>query len=495
MVGDPSPREQDETDCPQMLKKMPLHLEHETRYYKVVYRGVVALVAEPDSTSRKSGAYLSYGEVISSSFAMEVEEMEPIQAETRSDTASLCVSPPSSLVSAKEGSMSSLDTQKAPSSVGAIPRVALQPKRRVLKRAIRVDKVLTGGYAVDASDFPASAESHVGFTPKRSNANALPMVGPSPIPLEDEATAPTASNLGYIFATKKNQTIVEKLSAPPLCEMGRFLYQIVSSTPLPILTGPSLDAPRTRAMLLPGTVHEVCLRLFADGEAVGYLRLSHRKGWITDRQVSVQANGTKIGGIPAVKELSQAPSATGDDSSNSVPSMTSTSTPGSVARNRHRPPRRKRQEMNTSVDQSMRSYHTPTKKPSARSLSPILLQPSDKHFMFTPSSNISIHSDDPNESVFSQMPSSTPDRSVARSFIHSHNEHAPSRFLMRVNAPRGLKVLDAPHFQVNSNRWRPCAPYVCSTDAVFCRLPTLFGAKVRLPVCQLLVNEPHQTHA
>jgi hypothetical protein len=46
----------------------------------------------------------------------------------------------------------------------------------------------------------------------------------------------------------------------------------------------------------------------------------------------------------------------------------------------------------------------------------------------------------------------TPDRSFARSTASSSLEttQSPAFFLMRVNAPRGLKILDAPHFQVNN---------------------------------------------
>ena len=100
------------------------------------------------------------------------------------------------------------------------------------------------------------------------------------------------------------------------------MYQIVSSAPIQIFTGPCVDAPRTKGVLLPGTIHEVCLRLESD-ENITYLRLSHRRGWIPDRKVSVNNGSIKIGLVPAVKEYL----ATDD-----AMSMSSSTTPGSVMR-------------------------------------------------------------------------------------------------------------------------------------------------------------------
>ena len=67
----------DEIDGPPECKRtLPQHME--TRYYRVVYRGVVALVNKPDSRSAKTGAYVSYGEIIASHQVLDVEELESV---------------------------------------------------------------------------------------------------------------------------------------------------------------------------------------------------------------------------------------------------------------------------------------------------------------------------------------------------------------------------------------------------------------------------------
>ena len=42
------------------------------RYYRIIYRGFVALLNEPKLDSKKTGAYVSYGEIIATT-AKEVE--------------------------------------------------------------------------------------------------------------------------------------------------------------------------------------------------------------------------------------------------------------------------------------------------------------------------------------------------------------------------------------------------------------------------------------
>jgi hypothetical protein len=80
----------------------------------------------------------------------------------------------------------------------------------------------------------------------------------------------------------------------------------------------------------------------------------------------------------------------------------------------------------------------------------------DPRAIVSPSSNISLLSDGSSSLDATNKSYGgggggplTPDRSVARS-VASSSSNYPSYFLMRVNAPRGLKILDAPHFQVNN---------------------------------------------
>ena len=338
---------------------------------------------------------------------------------------------------------------------------------------MRVDQVLTGGYAIDATDAPHLPEPPFSVTPKRNNLAYAPMVGPSPLPLSDSnpenddaaSNVPhvqiETTNYGYLYTRKKNVSIAERLSNPPMLQTGTFLFKIVSSAPLPILTGPCIDAPRTRAMLLPGTVHEMCLKMTTDENDLCFLRLSHRRGWITDRRVTALGGVVKIGAIPAAKEVTDT-IGEADDVTVSAISLASASmtSNGSSVRRRHRPPRRKREAAAATAEKSALPRHiggqtTPTKGGSSplttpqKSESPGRARLPEK--LPTPSSNVSILSDDESFDLGSsyRFPSGlTPDRSISSSRKRNHDPLAPTLFLMLVNAPRGLKILDAPHFQV-----------------------------------------------
>jgi hypothetical protein len=381
-------------------------------YYRVAFRGVVALLAGPEPNAQKSKRYLSYGEVFCS-------------------------------------------TQK-----------------ELDNKCIRVDQVLTGGYALDEDDSAAASEAE---TPKRSNSahehyardnsNKNNPLGPSAL------TTTTTSNVGYIF--NEDGTIVEPITTIPKSEPGRFLYQITSSTPLPILTGPCLDAPKTKAMALPGTTHEVSLRVSLDKEdkeAIHFLRLLHRRGWIADRKVSRLGggNGNSDVSLLVVKELfpekNDCASSCGSSSSLALSSV-AISVSVASARIRHRPPRRHRETNNEIMPRHVGILGRPTP-----TTTPVKIK-GDVHGgekMGTPCSNLSILSDDesmeqsrtasrcvPTSPDTSYATSSIANRSTATSSIVNRSSAPQSSnsacfFLIRVTAPRGLKVLDAPQFQVNT---------------------------------------------
>lgn len=492
----------------------PLHLttmeeqESDARYYRIQYQGVVALLSEPHAGSTKSGAYVCYGEVVMSRHEVLVGEEEDstfddsalsagISPRNSSDllyhaatTTTTPESPPQSVLSQTAGSVSSLDTLRTASSTAA-PSQLTQTKSQVAssvpRRLIRVDQVLTGGYAVDAADAshlepPSTALS----ASKQSNLAYHPMVGPSPLPLSDNysttrlddddastntntAAAVEPTNYGYLYTRKKHVVIAEPLSSPPLLQSGTFLFQIVSSAPLVILTGPCIDAPRTRAMLLPGTVHEVCLKMTTDEyHDLQFLRLSHRRGWITDRRVTALNGVVKIGAVPCAKEVTDSIDA--DDITVSAISLASASitSTGSSVRRRHRPPRRKRESAAPAATEKSsglprhiggvpqtttlqgNSSSSPMTTPQ-KSFSPGRTHAADTKIP-TPSSNISILSEDESFDLGGsyRFPTGlTPDRSQSLTRKrHSQEACAPTFFLMHVNAPRGLKILDAPHFQV-----------------------------------------------
>ena len=486
----------------------PQHLQlADVRYYRIVYRGVVALLSEPSTTSKRSGTYVSYGEIIQSSKEIVIDggqtrgpltprrpttSLHRLGAATRSPILSEAWqnhdcpdSPPGTVLSQTAVSESSLDTLRTSSTFSKLQQSSGQDERK----AIQVDKVLTGGYAIDALDqlgLGLNAQSSIVHacdqTPKRGNLHPLiPIVGPSPLPISDSLSASnsfsstnldqtsTGPNLHGYLITKRNDVIIaETIDRPPTCEAGRFLYKVISSTPLPILTGPCMDAPKTKAMLLPGTIHEVCLRLLEENDHVYFLRLSRRKGWIADRKI---VRGSKFSSVPAMKEISN--EHLGDDGNISVLSATTSSvaTPVSTARRRHRPPRRRREAAELGISllpgvSMPRHVPGPTRHEHYPNIESAPTYSSHDKGIMSPSSNVSMLSDESSmehdHNANKSLVSVTPDRHASRSSVLAKQ---PSFFLMRVNAPRGLKILDAPHFQVN-NLIHGTSPHVPSPQGM-----------------------------
>jgi hypothetical protein len=443
--------------------------EGPVRYYRVVYRGVVAVLSAPDTTANRSGSYLSYGEIFSSRYEINVgcdskvaPALEPRLDEASSGNLWSESSASQSTLLQTAGSISSLDTLKASTLPPPLPRL---PEGRTSTRnnsntVIRVDCVLTGGYAMDAPD--GSQTESDAETPKRSNMHHLP-VGVSSV--SDDAQAQSANGghetsgsdtcVGYIFARRKDLIIVEPLHSTPTSEQGNFLYKVMSSTPLPILTGPSLDAPKTKAMVLPGTVHEVSLRVSMDPEGGGtfFLRLSHRRGWIVDRKISARKGDP----VPVVKEVSSCGSLADDGSVSLLSINASVATPSSTVRRRHRLPRRRidaskePSDKNSLPPRQITGKFPPTGTPVKNGNSLNDTMASEKVPM-TPSSNVSVMSDD---SSMDQNTSRHPVTASSDVSFSTNRSVGPASattafFLMRVTAPRGLKILDAPQFQVNN---------------------------------------------
>lgn len=479
-------------------------------YYRVVYRGVVALLSQPESSAPRSGCYLGYGEVV----------------------ASRC-----------------------------------QINNNSIQSAIRVDQVLTGGYAFDhlAHSDAIRAEEDTSETPKKSNiqgyttttttfspvsANNLAISkssssdGSSSLNNIVESSCATSEALlrcdyegvrhyGFVLCRKNNVPIVEPLLRPPKCQHGRFFYKVVSSTPLPILSGPSVDAPLSKAMVLPGTVHEVSFRIQIDGDGdVWFLRLGRRKGYIASCRIRGRPTSNNRGNELLVKDVTEEINASGiqpaqsgiDNDNDDATNTTATTTTGGnhskntastssvvlsvlstsmascstlTARNpnrRHRPPRRRRdttQDNQNARNQRMQhvnhtinnNNHTSTNTSCVHNdtstLSNISVQSqySSDRLHQVPSCNVSLLSEDDSSAMggnYSQQQTSfssheynnkshncprfngalSPDRSVARSSVtHQSSQQQQQNitfFLMRVTAPRGLRILDAPHFQVNT---------------------------------------------
>ena len=587
------------------------------RYYRIVYRGVVALLSnEPtdittstNTKEKKSGKYLGFGEIIASSSERLIEDItassqqqqyhhhHPTKIKTNSSLSSprrlgSAVdspilagvllrggkehqqhhqeqpphSPPRSLVSGTGSICSSLATHQtyqrpaaaydtistftnntaitenstttaASSHDNNLVSATMMPDNSSsnikMRKVIRVDRVLTGGYAFDAANEEESSNNNNNsdvnvnnMTPKRGNIQCMtiPLLCSSLLPIPDnnnnnnntssstntvaiqELSSDKGNNKnsiinndnnshnshhGYIFSEQSHARIAIPIppNIVPKCEQGSFMYKVICSTPVPILTGPCLDAPPTKGILIPGSVHEVCLRVVQQEEEnqkentlISFLRLKRRRGWVADRKIIPMSssahnnnnNNNDSGGrswIPLMKEISNEEvdecglSVTSRGTSGTIMSS-ALATPISAANRRHRPPRRKRGVIESTplprhvVGPSMQYRNNNNNNNDASALTDTSTsmnnsqhQHHDPRTIMSPASNISLLSDDAssidchtNKSYGGTL---SPDRSIARSTTSS-SVHQPSFFLMRVNAPRGLKILDAPHFQVNN---------------------------------------------
>jgi hypothetical protein len=509
----------------------------EIKYYRIVYRGIVAILSESRNSDdndnakippKKTGAYLGYGEIIASGSEQLIEDTtarpqrrthssprlgsavdSPILArvwdnkEEEQEQMMQYQSPPRSLISGTSSGVSSF-TQCTTNSTSAAIK---------MRKMIRVDRVLTGGYAFDAkeqqnsvgetTEFPGSFSKNViaiDMTPKRGNTQTVtevvvPRSSSSLLPITDNGLRDSESDNenkaaspqhGYIFSEQANAPVAVAIpiEVVPKCEHGRFMYRVVSSTPLTILTGPCIDAPKSKGILIPGTIHEVCLRMTGveerkQGNRIGstsatFLRLTRRRGWVVSgkniskpRDVGENSNDDSSSWLPYMKEISNDEvDVCGMSVVSHGTSTTNTSlltTPISVANRRHRPPRRKRGLRKDIIDSTQLPRHVvgPSLQHGndASALTDTSTSTSmnnsqhhgDPRSIISPSSNISLLSDDASSldpTNKSQGGTLSPDRSDARSAASTTLQ--PSFFLMRVNAPRGLKILDAPHFQVNN---------------------------------------------
>lgn len=432
--------------------------EKSLMYYRVVYRGVVAVLSAPDKSAARSGSYLGYGEIFASQSEILDDSTVAPKLFPRVDNSGR---------SSGESWQDAVSPTRTVSSTVPPPLPTIPDHDNITARdnilIIRVDRVVTGGYAMDAPD--GSQAEPDAQTPKRSNAHYITATaagGPS-----DDTTGRDSCELrteggclGYLFSKQKDLLIVERLHSIPSSEEGKFLYKIISSTPLPILTGPSLDAPKTKAMVLPGTIHEASLRVSVDpdGDGTLFLRLSHRRGWIVDRKTSSR-KGRPTQSVPVVKEVSSGGSSIDDASLSGLTSVaTSIATPCSSVRRRHRLPRRRIDASKDMVDKTSLPPRqitgkfpvTSTPVKVGRSLADVSVH---HEKTMTPSSNVSILSDDsslePNMSRHTVPTSPDISYSTNRSMTSASNAMA-TFFLMRVTAPRGVKILDAPQFQVNN---------------------------------------------
>jgi len=503
------------------------HRGAQVKYYRIIYRGVVALLSKPEADAQKSGAYVSYGEIIASTHELDITFVDtspqrnnlttPKQSRKRGQNVD--VASPKSAASGASTTSSSHMQSAASSSLPLAPSPSFIHGKHVqsqehdqqhrvpkaIRRIIQVDEVLTGGFAIDAT---TTATTHTHCTPRRSNVKNVSFAPPnatyaSPSPPTTPAKSPkiekgilasTIKHHGYLYQSRKGVAIAESIPAPPLlCQAGIFYYRVVSNMPLPILAGPCSDAPRTRAMVLPGTVHEISLRMGSLDPSPGvsgggrsssledgvvYLRLAHRRGWIADRRfvTSVLQNGrnmvsrhqeyrrgfSDVGNVRSddfvvnlelvMKEVSDFVDVTTfgiqDDISLGGTSISSNSisTPLSIIRTRRRPARKR----GTTDSRSGMVVQSQLKK---------VLQKGEN--VLTPTSDFSIPLDPSSSKLSIGAQNATGDAGIDEGIQSMDKMNMPNQtlgisrikpdlFLVRVTAVTGLKILDAPHFQVNN---------------------------------------------
>jgi hypothetical protein len=427
----------------------PQHNQNdETEYhYKIIYRGVVALLSEPSESAARSGAYVSYGEIIASREKVSIEGFS---------SPSFPLTPTRQTTPIDDRNVEDMSAQCSASR----PRNGCG-KDGLGDIAVRVDRVLTGGYSVDGTQSGGDLGDK---TPRRANTHPHLSLGPSSLPMDaptrkvsdplSNQDAPDGCCHGYILAQRRMTPVLLPLRTAPTCVRGTFLYKVASSTPLRIYTGPCISAPQTKGMLIPGTIHEVSLRVSMAGLGGWFLRLTRRRGWVVDRRAGNDKQG---GGFILMQDLGSK-GHTSNSSPLLGPSLRINVGPVTY-RKHHRAPRRMKQVKNEQNEGSRKSGHflgsaqvdSGHVPADTSNHSDSAMIQSNERVVLSPSSNVSLLSDDSSfeHHQHYRHGTATPDRSISRSVASSTIYH-PAFFLMRVNAPRGLKILDAPHFQVNN---------------------------------------------
>ena len=495
------------------------------RYYRIAYRGVVSLLSEPDERSERSGVYVSYGEIVGTG-AEEIKVVVPSSGAGGGITTAIAIR----VDEVRTGGYA-IDADRQSSCGQPPPPPPPQQQQqngsrhntgRDTPRRSNVTDV-GGGNTVGSSDGIGASPSVCGSTfsaltasdyvslghhsPGRSSKSKSGNNDDGDAVDEDDGSDGTSVTMenqhGYLFLSRPSVSMpiaVGLSGPPPLCQPGPFLYKVVSSTPLPVISGPCADAPRTgQAVVMPGTVHQISLRMHyneagADADTadeVMYLRLAHRRGWLADRR-----SGEGTSRIVVAEVVSTDQSGTVVDghsvSGGSVSSYLSTSL-GSVTaapRRRRRPPLRKRKGLRAAAqDPSLLS------KPRINGTDPSSPQNQNRTFDYgfdceglgssfeqdskqlypgTPvrrvapaivaaASPVSVLSDEEKSKLQHNLSASSSflDRSDRYTVAHALSESTdysainnsplePSFFLMKATAPNGLKILDAPQFQVNN---------------------------------------------
>lgn len=389
----------------------------ELRHYRLIYPGVVSLLTDlpgaadanrsKNCNSNETCVYLGYGDIVATSS-------------------------PEITISLSELEKSSHKSCNESNKQTAAPEIKFI-------RAIRVDSILTGGCNSDDKECIASDPS-VPSSWKNS----------------------TIRHHGYLLLDNQfGETIAESMaptkpgSMGPTYEHGSFIYRVRASSPIRVLSGPDFNAPSMKCALIPGTTHDVTFRVSmpvsdttdndadvlvddADAGEIKFLRLGHRRGWVADRRIDAVDGDSKrlrvsylmqdvteeslnhtFSGTSFAESPNTSMSQSLDCSSlNLSVNASSVTTPTAVNTQRKRTRRRRRETQNV----------------------PAMLQ-ENRH----PGDSFDT------ESSATGFGSGTVISTATESIIDQKYGHAITTFyLMRVLAPSGLKILDAPHFQVSN---------------------------------------------
>ena len=392
-----------------------LNIDENGKYYRIIFKGVVSLLTELDDANGKrnqrSGAHVSYGEIVTTSCP---EIAIPFDNDN-------CNDPPT------------------------------------IMRAIQVDSIVTGGYVTDASPEMAST--------KTISSTSLGL---------NRVKEDGYDHLGYLLLHNKSGEVIAEpceRAATPSCEYGSFSYRVNASSPVTVLSGPSLDAPPLRCALLPGTIHEVSLRMiisttsgshgddntaFNEGDTLGedgdteviqFLRLGRRKGWVADRVISTSdGNSNKLHASFVMVDVTHEKGLNQTMGSQSVSlsmSFEETSSMTSFAMN---------STANSSFYSSLQSSSVATPAAVKAQRKRNIRRRAREADVSRPT-NIGDSFEDVESSITGGGGTTVISGGttvISGDGSESSLNKTETCYLCRVIAPQGLKILDAPHFQVSS---------------------------------------------
>jgi hypothetical protein len=370
----------------------------ELRYYRVIYPGVVSLLVDlpgaaatypppSDSKSTETCVYLGYGEIVATSSPEITISLSELEAAGNVDN--------------------------------KLNNLQVDGAENKFIRAIRVDSIMTGGYNSDDKECIATDPS-VPSSWKNST-------------IRHHGYLLLDNQFGQVIAESMGQT--KPGSMGPSYEHGSFVYRVRASSPVRVLSGPDFNAPSMKCALIPGTIHDVTFRVSvplsntqendadilvddADAGEVKFLRLGRRRGWVVDRRVdAVDGDSKRLRVSYLMQDVTEEQSLNQTFSETSAASLTVSQTPTTVNTQRKRTRRHRREARNV---------------------------PTMLHDIRNPGDSFDT------ESSATGYGSGTVASTGADSMIdQKFGPSIETFYLMRVLAPLGLKILDAPHFQVS----------------------------------------------